>query len=59
MKSVGRRIKNIFKILEETLLSERVRKREHEIQENQRCQEEEKLERLAIAYEAISLEYYS
>jgi hypothetical protein len=36
VKSVGDRVKNIFKKLEETFLSERVRKREHQIQENLR-----------------------
>jgi hypothetical protein len=36
VKSVGDRVKNIFKKLEETFLRERVRKREHQMQENLR-----------------------
>ena len=41
MKSVGNRLKRVFNILEETFLSERLRKREHEIQQHQRHEEEE------------------
>ena len=59
MKSVGQRIKSVFKTIEETFLRERVRKREHEIQQNQRRQEEEKLERMAIGHETFSFEYYN
>ena len=36
VKSVGDHVKNVFKKLEETFLSERVRKREHQMQENLR-----------------------
>ena len=43
VKSVGDRIKNIFKKLEETFLSERVRKREHQMQENLRRYETNRL----------------
>ena len=39
MKSVGSRVRNIFNILEETFLSERVRKREHQMQKEQQYQE--------------------
>ena len=42
VKSVGNRLKRVFNTLEETFLSERVRKREHEIQQHR--QEEEELE---------------
>ena len=39
MKSVGSRVRNIFNILEKTFLSERVRKREHQMQKEQQYQE--------------------
>ena len=43
VKSVGDHVKNVFKKLEETFLSERVRKREHQMQENIRRHQINKL----------------